>query len=117
MATNEIKEGSRSPNQNPWHEIRSLALDWHEEKGLSQQEVWSLSIYHESVKFNNDLYAEEKPTQICDFNNNGILELMVKFDRSSVIKLLELEELDEVSVSGKLSDGITFEGTCELAYL
>ncbi|MHA2471722.1 MAG: hypothetical protein ACXAES_00665 [Promethearchaeota archaeon] len=49
--------------------------------------------------------------------NNGLLELMVKFDRSSVISLLVLEELDEVSFSGKLSDGNTFEGTVELAYL
>jgi hypothetical protein len=73
-------------------------------------------IYPESVQFNN-IYAEEKPTQISDFNNNGLLELMVKFDRSSVISLLVLEELDEVSFSGKLSDGKTFEGTCELAYL
>ena len=74
-------------------------------------------IYQESVQFNYEIYAEEKPTQIGDFNNNGLLELMVKFDRSSVISLLMLEELNEVSFSGKLSDGIEFEGTCEVAYL
>lgn len=74
-------------------------------------------IYQESVQFNCEIYAEEKPTQIGDFNNNGLLELMVKFDRSSVIDLFDSKELDEVSISGELSDTKTFEGTCEVAYL
>ena len=71
-----------------------------------------------TVLFNNEILAEEKPTGINDFDNNNLPELMVKFDRSSVISLLESQELCEVSVSGKLSNKNKneFKGICEIVY-
>jgi hypothetical protein len=32
--------------------------------------------------------AESQPTQVGDYNRNGVLDLMVKFDRSAVQKIL-----------------------------
>jgi len=72
-----------------------------------------------TVTFNNKILAEEKPTGINDFDNNNLLDLMVKFNRSLVISLLESQELCEVSVSGKLNNNkneFKFKGSCEIAY-
>ena len=71
-----------------------------------------------TVVFNNQILSEEKPTAINNFNNNNLLDLMVKFDRSSVISLLESQELCEVIVSGKLNNKNKneFKGSCEIAY-
>jgi len=71
-----------------------------------------------TVKFNNKILAEEKPTAINNFDNNNLLDLMVKFNRSSVISLLESQELCEVNISGKLinKNKNEFIGICEIAY-
>ena len=68
------------------------------------------------IVFSNEILAEKKPTEINYFDNNNLLDLMVKFDRSSVISLLESQELCEVSVSGKLNNKNAFKGSCEIAF-
>ena len=68
------------------------------------------------ILFSNEILAEKKPTEINYFDNNNLLDLMVKFDRSSVISLLESQELCEVSVSGKLNNKNEFKGSCEIAF-
>ncbi|MFX0049513.1 MAG: hypothetical protein ACFE8G_15360 [Candidatus Hermodarchaeota archaeon] len=70
-----------------------------------------------TVKLNNGIFAEEKPSTINDFDNDNLLDLMVKFDRSSLIDLLESQELHEVVVSGSLNNQDEFEGICEIIYL
>ena len=74
-------------------------------------------IYIQTVILNNEILAEEEPTSISDFDNDDLLDLMLKFDRSSVISLLGSQELCEVSVSGKLNNGNKFNGSCEIVYL
>ncbi|MFX0010515.1 MAG: hypothetical protein ACFE9R_09385 [Candidatus Hermodarchaeota archaeon] len=69
-----------------------------------------------TVLLNNEIPAEEKTTQIYDFDNNNLLDLMVKFDRSSLIALLKSHEYHEVIVSGKLNNQKEFKGICEITY-
>jgi hypothetical protein len=59
------------------------------------------------------LSPEIKPFNIGDHNDNGIPDLMIKFDRSEVIfkiSELKLSQFAEITISGELLGGITFEG-------
>ncbi|MFX1345095.1 MAG: hypothetical protein ACFFBC_05670 [Promethearchaeota archaeon] len=59
----------------------------------------------------NDYFSPElKPFNIGDNNDNGIPDLMIKFDRSSVISNLESSQFGEMTISGRLQDGIKFKG-------
>lgn len=49
------------------------------------------------------------PSEIGDYDDDGILDLMVKFDRQELIPLLEVGDA-ELAVSGELIDGPMFEG-------
>jgi len=50
------------------------------------------------------------PSEIGDHDNDGIPDLMVKFDRQELIRLLTVGHA-ELTVAGQLVDGPTFEGT------
>jgi hypothetical protein len=53
------------------------------------------------VFFQGVLYAEPRPTSIGDHDNNGIPDLMVKFDRATVQALVEVGENVELTVVGR----------------
>lgn len=60
----------------------------------------------------------DRPTEsvVGDYDNDGIPDLMVKFDRGDVIDLVKALNLDlpaevELSVTGSLTDGTQFEGS------
>jgi len=57
------------------------------------------------------IFAEPHPTEIGDYDDDGLADLMVKFDRASVIGLISKDE-DEVilTVLGKFTDGVIFTG-------
>ena len=63
----------------------------------------------ESIRLNSQVQAELKPIGIGDYDNDGIPDLMVKFNRSAVQDILETG--DEVIITGKLTDIIYFEGS------
>ena len=50
------------------------------------------------------------PSEIGDYDENDIPDLMVKFDRQELISLLEITGTVELSVYGELLDGTPFEG-------
>jgi len=50
------------------------------------------------------------PTEVGDHDGDGIPDLMVKFDRAAVQALLQPGEV-ELKVSGRLVDGLPFEGS------
>lgn len=54
--------------------------------------------------------AEETPTEVGDFNSDGITDLMVKFDRNSAYAILSVGSV-EVTVKGFFVDGLSFEGS------
>jgi len=68
-------------------------------------------IIFEKILLNEFLSPEIKPFNIGDRDNNGILDLMIKFDRSLVIDNLEPSQFCEMTITGKLIDGIKFTAT------
>lgn len=63
-----------------------------------------------TIMLNDQVQAEMTPTEIGDYDDDGIADLMVKFDRSAVQGILEVGEEVEITVTGELTDG-TFEGS------
>ena len=64
----------------------------------------------ESILLNDLINAEIQDTSISDFDKDGIPDLIVKFDRSSVNNILEPGENVEIIVSGLLNDETKFIG-------
>jgi hypothetical protein len=71
---------------------------------VSQIEVFSIML-------NGQVHAEPKPTEIGDYDNDGIPDLMIKFDRATVQSILEVGDEVEIVVTGELYDGTPFEGS------
>ncbi|MHA2003126.1 MAG: hypothetical protein ACW960_03370 [Candidatus Thorarchaeota archaeon] len=63
-----------------------------------------------TLLLNGQIPAELKPYAIGDYDADGIIDLMVKFDRSAVQAILEVGEEVTVTITGTLSDGSQFEG-------
>jgi hypothetical protein len=64
-----------------------------------------------TIKLNDQVPAQSRPTGIGDCDNDGIAELMVKFERSAVQGILEVGNEVEITVSGELEDDTEFEGS------
>ena len=64
-----------------------------------------------TMMLNDEVLAELHPTEIGDYDSDGILDLMVKFDRQSVIDILPVGDEVNVTVTGKLFDKTAFEGS------
>ncbi|MFW9895023.1 MAG: hypothetical protein ACFFD7_04390 [Candidatus Thorarchaeota archaeon] len=71
------------------------------------------------ILLNNLLSPVVKPFAIGDRDNNGILDLMIKFDRSEIIDIILLEPSQswEVEITGKLIDGLKFQAPCTIELL
>ncbi len=63
-----------------------------------------------TIMLNGDVEAELKPTGLGDCDDDGIPDLMVKFDRASVQAKLEVGDEVEIVITGEL-DGTSFKGT------
>jgi hypothetical protein len=63
-----------------------------------------------TIILNGQVPAESRPTAIADYDGDGIADLMVKFSRSAVQKILPAEGEAEITVVGELADGTAFEG-------
>lgn len=63
-----------------------------------------------TVKLNGEIPAELHPTEVGDYDENGILDLMAKFDRQEVMALLSVGEAT-LTITGQLVDGTIFEGS------
>ncbi len=67
-------------------------------------------INNSAILLNDAVSAETNPTNISDYDNNGISDLMVKFNRKDVIKILEVGDNVVITITGKLYDETIFEG-------
>ena len=63
------------------------------------------------IKLNNQISPEIEPTKIGDYDNNGVLDLMVKFNRSIVQDIFSVGEKVKITIAGKLVDDNLFEGS------
>lgn len=63
-----------------------------------------------TILLNDVIPAEDHPTDIGDYDNDGIPDLMVKFDRQAVQDILEPGDGVEIKITGELNDGTKFEG-------
>ena len=59
---------------------------------------------------NDVVSAETHPTNIGDYDNDGIIDRMVKFDGQNVINILKLGDNVEIKITGELVDETRFEG-------
>lgn len=59
---------------------------------------------------NTMLYAESEHWEVSDYNQNGIPDLMVKFDRQAVLEAIGNGEV-EISITGSVYDYYFFQGT------
>jgi hypothetical protein len=64
-----------------------------------------------SIRLNGQIQAETKPTQIGDYDFDGIPDLMVKFKRAAVQSILEVSDQVEITITGEVTGGKPFEGT------
>jgi hypothetical protein len=72
--------------------------------------IWNVrDIKIETVKLNGVVPAELRPIQVGDYDEDGIEDLMVKFDRSAVISLVTQNTAD-LMISGEVA-GVTFWAT------
>jgi hypothetical protein len=55
--------------------------------------------------------SEDYPHAIVDINENDVPELMIKFDRTGVIEILEHQQFCEITVIGNLYDSVKFKGS------
>ena len=62
-----------------------------------------------TVKLNDEIPAELHPTEVGDYDTDGITDLMVKFDRAEVMALLSVGEAT-LTITGEVN-GIPFEGS------
>jgi len=68
-----------------------------------------------TIKLNDDVEAELKPTAVGDYDNDGIPDLMIKFDRQKVIQLIgDSSETATLTITGKLYDGTPFEASDDI---
>lgn len=63
-----------------------------------------------TVMLNGTVPALNKPTQVGDYDGDGVPDLMVKFDRDAVQSILAVGEQVEITITGEVA-GVTFEGT------
>jgi hypothetical protein len=63
-----------------------------------------------TVKLNDTVPALAHPTEVGDYDSDGVPDLMVKFNRSDVIDILEVGEEITVTIVGEVA-GIAFEGS------
>ena len=63
-----------------------------------------------SIRLNGTVPALGKPTEVGDYDNDGIPDLMVKFHRTMVQDALTVGDEVEVTITGEI-DGITFIGS------
>jgi murein DD-endopeptidase MepM/ murein hydrolase activator NlpD len=63
-----------------------------------------------SISLNDTIPALAKPTQIGDYDNDGIPDLMVKFSRAAVKSLLTPGDQVQITITGQVA-GIAFEGS------
>ncbi len=67
-----------------------------------------------TILLENNISAEDHPSGIGDYDNDGITDLMVKFDRSDVEDMLTPSESVTLKITGSLKTDELFEGSDDI---
>ena len=67
------------------------------------------SVEVSTIKLSGEIPAEMHPAEIADYDEDGVSDLMVKFDRAEVMALLSVGEAT-LTITGEIND-IIFEGS------
>jgi hypothetical protein len=62
-----------------------------------------------TVTIENTIHVESRPTKIGDYDNDGIPDLMVKFDRAELEDILMIGDSVSLSIKGNFINGYVFE--------
>ena len=73
------------------------------------QDVSNIAV--DSLMLNNQIQANAHPTETDDYDDDGIADLMVKFDRNAVTEILDIGDDVLITIAGELSNGIMFDGS------
>jgi hypothetical protein len=116
--------GEEKPGEDK-EEIISATIDLHPHKlNCKSKGCWvtvfiGLPLPYQTADINistillNDILApKEYPHAIVDIDGDDIPELMVKFCRCALIAILDHQQFCEITITGQLSDVITFQGSC-----
>ncbi len=71
---------------------------------------YNLNLILMNSVFLNEVVPAAPIFEIIDINNDNCMELMVKFNRTSVKKVVEFQEFGTIIITGKLIDGKQFKG-------
>jgi len=114
------------PLVKPWNRVHAAVdvdPDW---LSLDTQEDW-ITIYVElpaglpiedievsTLRLNDIVSPEKKQFIIGDYDDDGIPDMMVKFRRQAASQVLQSGDDVELTVSGRLKNGLLFEGSHSL---
>jgi len=63
-----------------------------------------------TVTLQNSISADITKTEILDYNNNGIADIMMKFDRAALQNMIGGGDTAEIVINGEFNDGTPFTG-------
>jgi len=114
------------PLVKPWNKVQAavdMDLDW---LILDTKKDW-ITVYVElpaglpvedievsKMRLNDTVSPEKKQFFIGDHDDDGIPDIMVKFKRHEVSQILQSGDYVELTVSGRLKNGLRFEGSHSL---
>jgi nitrous oxidase accessory protein NosD len=114
------------PLMKPWNRVQAevgVDSDW---LRLDTEEDW-ITFYIElpaglpvkdievdTLLLNDSVQPEKKQFFIGDYDEDGISDIVVKFSRREVSRVLQSKEDVVLTVQGKLKNGLPFEGSCSL---
>ncbi len=64
-----------------------------------------------TMMLNETCPANLQPTEVGDYDSDGIPDSMVKFNRKAVIDILPIGDAVKITVTGRLTGGTLFEGS------
>ncbi len=68
----------------------------------------------ESILLNEKVYAQSRPAEIGDYDDDGIADLKIKFKRKEVQSIIDKQSYFTIIITGNLVNGISFRGTDEI---
>jgi parallel beta-helix repeat protein len=114
------------PLVKPWNRVQAainMVPDW---LSLDTKEDWA-AVYIElpaglpvedmevsTLRLNDTILPEKKYFFIGDYDDDGIPDMMVKFSRQAVSKILQSDKDVKLTVTGRLKNGLRFEGSPSL---